>query len=666
MGTESQANRPKTVEPERIATGFKSFALEASSRLLDMSFDNADQGLNELTADVGYDPEIFKACDEASRLARDERAKLTMVFIQVLGEGLTGHGIDGGPGDEVLLATDEAEEVLYAGKMAGRLVEGCADELESLEGRLATLADYADVSPTAISPNSLCQAFRQAMQTISGSAEARRMLYALFELTLESRLGGLYQRLDKQLEERGVAPKPRDQASELTQDRPPQSAHWARQLLAARRAVEPENEFGTGEILRGLDSLRDREEVWQSPNALIEKLLAHLRRRQRDTMPRAMPQQSRRQIGLTMAWLCDMQADPLVPARAKPMLEQLRMVLLHIALLDRGLFRDPDNPARRMVNELIALPESTDEEIWYRVGTMVERVVRDFDERPAVVTAAAKALARRRDASGAAALARARRMAELELRQQSLGRIPPPSIQGFLLKGWAPLLVRSYMEGGVTTPTWHTAVIRLSQLLDLCQPALYGSGRESRVRDQRGLVRKIRAQLLDRRVNRGRIAEFIDAIEETFAEANQSDLGIAPEIQDFDELEIWDADVTVIQDEAEEPVEEIAEDDTDGEETMSLQAVDTVVQEACKTGRWFQLHAGGEGGSRWLRVGNYDSERGVVSFINRGGAIVYERPAGEFAEDLRTGRSRPIYDAEAFEAKLASIIGEHVRTLDND
>lgn len=668
MSAKLQARR-KSTEPTRIAAAFKSAALEAAGRLLDTAFDRADEGLAAVTADAGYDPDLFKACDEAARLARDERAKLTLVFIQVLGEGLSGHGALGEPGDEALLPAEEADEVVRASQMAGRLVDICADELESLEGRLATLADYADISPTAVSPTALCQSFRQAMQAVSGRPEAKHLLYALFERGLERRLGRLYQRLDAGLAKRGVAPKPRDQTTETVRARPPQSAHWARQLLAARRSVAPENEFGTGEILTALASLGGREEVWRSPRNLIKALLAHLRRRQRDTAPRALPVRARRQLGLATAWWCDLNGDPAVPAPAKPMLERLRPTLLEIALLDEGLFREPDNPARRLVNELITLAEPGETGVWRRADAVVDRVVGDFEKRPGVVTAAAKALARRRRATRAAAVAKARRMAALELRQQALGRPPPAGIQAFLLKGWAPLLTRAYLEGGVATATWHTAVIRLSQLLDLAQPPGYGSDREARVRDQRGLMRKIRAQLLDRGVTRGRIVEFMDAVGESFAEANRAEPRAAPEIETFDDPVAWDADLTVFsdsdEDESDDDLPEAAEA-ARAEEAMPADTTDTVVREACKAGRWFQLHAGEEGGSRWLRVGGYDPARGMVSFVNRRGDIVYERAAGAFAEDLRTGRSRPIYDAETFEARLASIIGEHARSLGDD
>lgn len=665
----AKARAPETsADPQRIATAFKSTALEAASRLLDTAFDRAEEGLNEIADEFGYDPDMFRASEEAKRLARDERAKLTMVFIQVLGEGLSGHGTVGEPGDEALLPAEEADEVVRAGRMAGRLVEVCADELESLEGRIATLADYAEIAPAAVSPTALCQAFRQAMQTVTGGPDAKRMLYSLFERSLEKRLGRLYQRLDDALAKRGVASKPRDQTAETILDRPPQSAYWARQLIAARRSVAPENEFGIGEILEGLKALAGREETWQSPRSLIERLQRHLRRRQRDTVPRALPAQARRQLGLTMVWWFDLEGDAAVPAPAKPMLERLRPILLEIALLDDGLFRDPDNPARRLVNELITLTGSGDSEAWRQAGMLVDRVVDNFEKRPRVVTAAAKVLARRRSASRDAAVARAQRMATLELRQQSLGRPPPASIQAFLLKGWAPLLVQAYLEGGVATATWHTAAIRLSQLLDLVQPPIHGSDREARIRAQRGLARKIRAQLLDRGVSRGRIAEFMEAVEETFSEVNHAEPGMAPEIETFDEFVVWDADVTVFGDSGDHELFDAADAEDGGrrDEPMPARATDTVMEEACRIGRWFQLDAGAEGGSRWLRVVRYEPGRRVVSFGNRRGEIVYERSADEFAEDLRTGRSRPIYDAEKFEATLAAIIGEHARTLDQD
>lgn len=666
-GTET---RRQSDDPADIAADFKALALDAAGGLIDMAFDNAGRDLLEMNADADYDPEVFAACEVAIRLARDERARLTVVFIQVLGESLSGHGETSEPGDQALLPEDEAEEAARASRIAGRLIADCADELEPLEARLATLADSADISSTAVSPTALCQSFRQAMQTVVAPPTPKHMLYGLFERTLDRQLGSLYQSLDAELVKRGVAAKPQRTLIQAALERPPQSAQWARQLNAARRVVAPENEFSAGEIRGALVALSDRVGAWRSPHKLLDALIKHLRRRQRDTTPRALPARARRQLGLTMAWWHDLYVDPAVPTPAKPMLEQLRLILLEIALFDEGLFRDPDNPARRMINELINLARPDETRVWERANILVGRVVVAFEVRPGVVTAAAKALARRRQSTRDAAMAKSRRMAALELQQQALGRTPPENVRPFLLKGWAPLLARAYLEGGGAGPSWYTAVSRLSRLLDLVQPPTYGSDREARVRAQRGLAREVRAQLLDGGVPRRRVSAFVRALQEAFAEANQSEAVSLSEIESFDNAAAWHADITVFDDSGDYAIvgaspEEAVEGAT--AEPLPSSTVDSVLETACKPGRWFQLSAGDTGdtgGTRWLRVAGYDAKRGVVTFGNRRGEIVYERPAADFAEDLRVGRSRPIYDAEDFEAKLAAIIGEQARDAD--
>jgi hypothetical protein len=350
------------------------------------------------------------------------------------------------------------------------------------------------------------------------------------------------------------------------------------------------------------------------------------------------------------------------------LLERLRLILLEIALFDEGLFRDPDNPARRMVNELINLATPGETWVWERAGVLVERVVTAFEIRPGVVTAAAKALARRHSPTKAAAVAKSRRMAVLELRQQALGRTPPESVRPFLLKGWAPVLARAYLEGGGAGPTWYTAVSRVSRLLGLVQPPSYGADREARVRAQRGLAREVRAQLLDSGVPRSRAFAFVSTLKGAFAEANRSEALPLSEVETFDDAVAWNADVTVFDDSGDYAIADAlpgtAAGDGGAAEPLPAKTADSVLEAACKPGRWFQLDAGDKGGTRWLRVAGYDTKRGVVTFGNRRGEIVYERPAPDFAEDLRIGRSRPIYDAEDFESKLAAIIGEQSRDAD--
>lgn len=661
------AARDQSVDPARLAAVFRSSALNAAGRLLDAALDGAEEDLFRIETEADYDPDVVDACAEARLLARDERARLTMVFIQVLGEGLSGQGGASEPGDEALLPSAEAEEAVRAGEMAGRLIEQCAADLEPLEARLANLAGSGGPPPTAISPTVLCQAFRQAMQTIGGGPAARQLLYRLFERTLEARLGRLYRGLDRALAGRGIEPAPQRRSTERdVAERPPRSAHWARQLKASRRAVAPENEFGPGEILSALAEITGREEAWRSPRALVETLLETLRGHQRDTAPRSLPAPARRQIGLVAAWWSDLCADRSVPAPALPLLARLRPTLLEIALLDDGLFRDPDNPARRMVNELATLAEPGETEVWRRTATVVKRVGRDFRQRPAVVTAAARALGRRRPPDRAAIVDKARRMAVLELRQQALGRAPPPGIRPFLLKGWAPVLVRAYLEGGIDGPLWCTAVSRLSRLLALVQPTDYGADPEARVRAQRGLAREIRVQLLDRGVGRRRITDYLNALETAFAEANRAHAASAvPEVEAYDEPVAWDADATVFDDSGDyAAADALPEREAErAAEPLPADTAGSVLAEACRPGRWFQLHTGPDTGTRWLRLIEHDTGRGVVSFGDRRGRVALERPAAEFAEDLRLGRSRPVYDAEAFESRLAAIIGEHARDL---
>lgn len=673
------ANAQASNRQSDLPARFKALALEHAVGLLDEMFDSADDALSHMSESAENDVDRALYSD-AMRTLSLERAEITRVFIETLGNLISrsGAGTPAQPFETLDLSPEGASaENLAMAAMAAEAGKRHRAELAGLQARLQSLAQTRPglIEPSAMTPASVCYCWAEATSGLGVDSEIKLLIYKLFAHSVMGGLGDAYTRLEALLIRHNVAPQGRRAAAAIAQP-PPRPAHgqrWSQRLARLRHEVAPENHFATGEVLAGLSRLRvaDGSEA-PVPSEFVEALQQALRAGQSDSIPRSLKPEERRLIGMVTAMFNQLIGETETAGASYLLLQRLRIPALKIALIDSGFFREADHPARRLVNDIATLDCYADGALFTQAHVLIERLTAEFKRDPAVLETVADALYRfgasARQTQRKGLVTRAKRLALLEIRQQTLGRRLPDAIKHVLLKAWGPLLAHICIEHDLDSPQWHEAGTVLTRILDAVAPPQSISERETRYQEQARLVVIVRRHLAGLSLGRARIAELLESLQQAFEQALDSH---APAITQTDEQLLAQPvactdDETVFDDNGNHDATNAAFDRVlsnhiEAPATASRPitrmdpAAEHFVAAACQPGAWFQVYAGGEH-QRWLRVATYDKQRQMVSFSNSDGKIVYERPALVFAQDLQAERSRPVSSDEPFDRKLANII----------
>lgn len=653
----SAPHQPDT--PAAAAAAYRKAALDGLVRLLDDLFDGADAELRALAdaADMNADPRLYP---RAARALREQRGHITAHYLDTMGQALA-RGVDGPPAlpEALDLEAMDPQEIEEAEAVANAVYMADAQRdaaWKALAARLAGLAADQTLAADGASPGAIGHAFQQALHSTGCDLALRLLAYRLLGRTLTSGLAPLYRRLDALLAQRGVAAgthAPPATASAEGRRQGERARRRTQQLTALRRGIAPEGQFGIREIHGALEAVAGGT----TPLApLARRATALLRARQTDPAPRSLPPATARTLDAAARLFDDFADDADSTPAFQAWLRRLRLPLLQAALLDPDLFAAPGQHGRRLLNRLAVLNPCGHKPEAGAAGALIERLAGGLADDPAVfdeVDTALDALLRQRleQAPERLRIATAKRMVVLELRQQNLGKHTPAGAKAFLLKGWGPLLAWAYLAG--EPARWDEASTVLAQAVAAWQPAA-GTARAAA---QAGLVEESQRVLRQAGfLGRARIGDAVAALQGAFAAANR---GAAAT------LDAWDPDEPVFDDSgsADASFDRIlaaappprAATRPSSAPTGSVSAA-RLINRACTRGTWLQVHT--RDGMRWLKFDRLDGKRAIVYFCNRSGEDVFARDAGQFADELLRGLSRPIYDTAAFERKLTAVLGE--------
>lgn len=676
---------------------FKTRVLESLGDLLDGMFDGADDALFDMSekAENSIDQGLYF---DAMRALRLQRPTITQAFIEQLSQVMV-QGVDkSGPAPVHalgLMPDAELEEAVAISNMVAKTTSLLRDDLALLQARVQGLLQVhpGAIARNALSPSGICHSLREAMAATDFEIEIKLLIYKLFERSVLARLGASYRMLHDLLKHEKIesAPLPADAATGAAR-RHGRGADWSRRMAQVRAEVSPENYFGTDEVLDALDRLHTQAGAADSaphmdPAEFNHALAQRLQAGQDDSTPRSLQREQREMLGRVTAMLNHLLAQGGENSRAAQLLAQLRVPAMKTALIDPSFFRDADHPARRLVNEIATLGTITraeDASIYSQAQDLITRLVAEFEQDPGVLETVADEVQRltaqaahgQTEAERQAWIKRAKSVAMLEIRQQSLGRELPQSIKPFLLKGWGPLLAYRYLQHGLDSAQWRQAGAVLTRILDAVATPGVQANRETLREEQASLLLLVRNQLRELAMGRARVAGLVEALESGFAQALASQAGAADADTDetlLAQLADWMPDETVFDDEGDHdavsaafdlalpetaaPGEPKPEPGADPEPAPSAldAAARQIIEVASQPGAWYQVYTGGER-MRWLKIGGHDAARGVVTFTNREGQVVYERDAERFAQDLIAERSKPIYESAEFERKLVEIV----------
>lgn len=492
--------------------------------------------------------------------------------------------------------TDELEENLLIAGMVSRAKTRFRDVLHDLEHRLQKLVSGMSLplSPRALSPARLCEAYRAVLDALDVPSVRRIALLKLFEVCVLEKLAPVYAETLKILARHRIDAAPKS---------PPLPVDAATLKLLNTLAAP-------GSSQRSADA------------ELASELLARLKRGPAEA---AVAQRLALCGRLMTEWL----ADPQLPENYRPLVEHLRLAVIKAALPDSVFFTSAAHPLRRLLNEtaqMLLLARIGDQARRIRTGDRLAALPEDFALEAGFVRRALDGLELLEDADVArfveslgteaaerrtSLLAAVRRAVALEMDMLTLGRRLHPGAREFLFSGLAPLLANHLLHAGSDGPQWREALQRTQYLLQSLEPRHSVTGAlPQRLR----LLEQLAADLRDSPLPAERRLALLHGLNEAYAARDQA-LNAQPPAK------------TV-------PAAVAAPKANAGDVPPALAVV-------LGTERWFRVFEPRSGQVHWLQLRGIQA--GHAQFSNWDGSKTLAIGLSRLAEDLRSGRSEPIH-----------------------
>ncbi len=179
--------------------------------------------------------------------------------------------------------------------------------------------------------------------------------------------------------------------------------------------------------------------------------------------------------------------DRRIPDAMKALIGRLQIPLLKVALIDKSVFGNKLHPARLLLDSLAKAAmgwndaEGHESDLYQKISTLVQRVVREFDNDIGLFEAVLADLQVFMEQERAAAATHAAQAAT-QLREEELRDKPtfvareeiqrrlefqalPKLVRQFLHRYWEPLLVKIYMSQGQDSDTWIKAITTMDDLV---------------------------------------------------------------------------------------------------------------------------------------------------------------------------------------------------------
>lgn len=387
---------------------------------------------------------------DAIQAVRRYREMISDAFVALVDESIAkfwAHAAD--PSAEVppakdqgglsLMMDDDLEENIAIGNVVSRIEKTSARELKLLNRRLGLLAGSTQFtnSVNPVGPQSITQAFSEALELLHGEMPVKLIIYKLFDKQMTAHLGKLYNRLNDQLIAASVLPnlEADEDAGRQAEDPGSAAAPSVAVTDAGLKLSDEATIFGLVTVLRTLlDSQRDGLGLLNVPagdkSALREvnvvELLGSLEgMQQRFASAMAANVESAIQsnaqfkmsfveylsgegqepgkqlqkpdqhiVDVVMMLFDFVLDDPIMPDAMKVILSRLQIPVLRAAISDRSFLSNKNHPARSLLNNLARTGihwtddgDRSAHSIYGRVETAVNRVLAEFSDDIAVFAA---------------------------------------------------------------------------------------------------------------------------------------------------------------------------------------------------------------------------------------------------------------------------------------
>jgi len=497
-----------------------------------------EAALTELAGKT-HDRELQKRYLEVQEVARSKRAEFERLFHQrFLAEfqqrtgkarkiGGNFSDVDFSSLELSLVADDDLEETLKFNELAAKLRRICEDEINALDQRVGVLVGDADLQSEAnpLSPNAICDAYKQACRGAVEGVELRAVFLRLFDDHVLDGVRAIYKALNDLLVQNAILPKIRygaprkDPAKkrkikkdgvETEVDEPAAEDMFAalQKLMAAAGgggggAPGSGTGVGGGPVLEGAQLLGSLTQLQLDGLAALgagatlpigggvgtTNILHELKS---SSVGSSMGQMDAMTLDIVARLFDQLFDDPAIPLGAKGLIGRLQIPMLKVAIADKDLFSKKDHPARLLLDTLaeiaIRLPAdfNIESKLFAHLETILQELITGYKEDIEIfsivrdqlvelmkrederVEAEAQAAAERIVQEEALGVAKGAAQAAVGSRLQAVS-LPGPVLE-FIIEQWLKLMMLIHVRRGPASEPWNRAIEVMDQLIWSVQP----------------------------------------------------------------------------------------------------------------------------------------------------------------------------------------------------
>lgn len=452
-----------------------------------------------------------------------------------------------------IMGRDEVEEDVAIDATASRLRGRCSEILAAVSDQLESVRAATSGTTNPVDPNTVVDAFANALAGVGIAIQPRIIIYKLFERELLGSLAAAYEDLNRELAAAGLGAEPDAPTSEASNEAAADESLAAASAAGAREPLEqlpPEKEV-VG-LLHRLVAAAHRENAATGPGGgaagspgngsgsgggapadgrAVAGVLSALQRSAAQRQSGLMaPDQLKTLVGRGVARRTggdgiDRSADQTIdivsmlfevilederlPGVIKGLFARLQIPVLKVALMDRSFLADSGHPARRLFNSLARaslawqpLDDPDEDPVYRNIRAAVSQVVEQFSYDPQVFEAARSDFeawqaelqpADRGATTGRAGVESARQQVEAAIEERLASEPDAPDVLGRLLRdAWFKVLFITAVKQGVGTGSWRRNVAVMDRLIWSVRPKTDPLERQRMLDDLPDLLQQLR------------------------------------------------------------------------------------------------------------------------------------------------------------------------------
>jgi hypothetical protein len=615
---------------------------------------------------------------------------------------------DSGPG---LIDKDDMEEDLAIANMVNKIRGNCGQSLFALDKRIGFLLADPDLErwENPLSPDAICNAFKQAAKRIETGLEIRLVIFKLFDQHVIGYLDTIYKEVNQRLVKMGVMPEIKatirrtanpaagapataggtisgSGLSDLSGGHtpagiPPSSVSGATGVSGEGYEVPAQPMINALTFLQqgnlpplpsGADSGLLNVELTDLASGQVN-VLHGIRKSE---LAGDLGKTSDMAIGMVAMLFDYILDDKNVPGAMRALIGRLQIPVLKVALLDQEFFSRKSHPARQLLNRLAATAVAWDEQLgtadplYLKIESIVQTILDRFEDETSLFATLLDDLDSflRRDEEQAKI--RAERSAKVMEGQERLelaktttseeieSRINNQQnldfVRSFVTTHWKNLLFITCARQGKDSEAWKQAVATMDDLIWSVKPKQTAQERQRLVSMQPGLLQRLR-----------------EGMQRLSIPATERDDFVAKLVRAHGRTTVNKADVTIQQiatTPTENPKEKKLQTTTHRASTGKTKPKNrqpisetedrfTAMVDLLKTGSWMEFR-GSDGKAKRAKLSWISSLTDTYLFTDRQGLKAGHYGRQELARLLRGARARILNDAPLMDRAVSTVLKE--------